>query len=154
LLVAGTQRGLCRLTFDEDSAALRDRFPRAAVVPDDGTLAPLVEGVLAVLADPGAMPDLPLDVRGTVFQERVWAELRKIPVGETRSYADIAAAVGAPGATRAVGSANGANPIAVLVPCHRVVRSDGTLGGYAGGLERKRALLAAEGAAPEPRRLL
>jgi AraC family transcriptional regulator of adaptative response/methylated-DNA-[protein]-cysteine methyltransferase len=100
------------------------------------------------------MPDLPLDVRGTVFQERVWAELRKIPVGETRSYADIAAAVGAPGATRAVGSANGANPIAVLVPCHRVVRSDGTLGGYAGGLERKRALLAAEGAAPEPRRLL
>jgi AraC family transcriptional regulator of adaptative response/methylated-DNA-[protein]-cysteine methyltransferase len=85
-------------------------------------------------------------VRGTAFQEAVWRELRKIPLGETRSYADIAAAIGEPGATRAVGTANGANPVAVLVPCHRVIRSDGTLGGYAGGLARKRKLLAAEGA--------
>ena len=82
---------------------------------------------------------------GTAFQEAVWRELRKIPPGETRSYAQIAAAVGKPGAVRAAGSANGANHVAVLIPCHRVVRSDGSLGGYAGGLERKRKLLAAEG---------
>ena len=95
--------------------------------------------------------DLPIDVRGTAFQERVWQELRKIPVGETRSYADIAAAIGQPGAVRAVGSANGDNPVAVLVPCHRVIRSDGSLGGYAGGLDRKTRLLAAEGISAEPR---
>ncbi len=98
------------------------------------------------------MPDLPIDVAGTAFQEAVWRELRKIPPGETRSYAEIAAAIGAPKAVRAVGSANGDNHVAVLIPCHRVIRSDGTLGGYAGGLDRKRKLLAAEGhqsAAPE-----
>ena len=93
-----------------------------------------------------AVTDLPIDVRGTAFQEAVWQELRKIPLGETRSYADIARAIGEPGAMRAVGTANGSNPVAVLVPCHRVIRSDGTLGGYGGGLENKRKLLAAEGA--------
>ena len=81
---------------------------------------------------------------GTAFQQRVWADLRRIPPGETRSYLDIARAIGDPNATRAVGTANGANPIAIIVPCHRVVRNDGALGGYAGGLERKKALLAAE----------
>jgi len=96
---------------------------------------------------PAQTPQLPIDVRGTAFQEAVWKELRKIPLGETRSYADIAAAVGQPQAVRAVGTANGSNPVAVLVPCHRVIRSDGSLGGYAGGLDRKRKLLAAEGAA-------
>ena len=100
---------------------------------------------------PQAAPELPIDVHGTAFQEAVWRELRKIPLGETRSYADIAAAVGEPNATRAVGTANGSNPVAVLVPCHRVIRSDGTLGGYAGGLDRKKKLLAAEGAMiPQP----
>jgi AraC family transcriptional regulator of adaptative response/methylated-DNA-[protein]-cysteine methyltransferase len=94
-----------------------------------------------------ATPDLPHDVAGTAFQEAVWSELRKIPPGETRSYAEIAAAVGNPKAVRAVGSANGDNHVAVLIPCHRVVRSDGSLGGYAGGLDRKRKLLEAEGAA-------
>ena len=84
----------------------------------------------------------------------MWRELRRIPAGQTRSYAAVAAAVGQPGATRAVGTANGANPIAVLVPCHRVIRSDGSLGGYAGGLDRKRKLLAAEGAAFAPLRPL
>jgi AraC family transcriptional regulator of adaptative response/methylated-DNA-[protein]-cysteine methyltransferase len=88
---------------------------------------------------------LPIDVAGTAFQERVWAELRKIPLGETRSYAEIAAAIGQPTATRAVGTANGDNHVAVLIPCHRVIRSDGSLGGYAGGLDRKRHLLAVEG---------
>ena len=88
---------------------------------------------------------MPVDVRGTAFQEAVWRELRKIPLGETRSYADIAAAVGQPGAVRAVGPANGSNPVSVLVPCHRVIRSDGSLGGYGGGLDNKVKLLAAEG---------
>ena len=154
LLVAATGRGLCRLSFDEDAAALYRRFPSATIIPDDGVMTPLVDSIVVAIAKPGIANDLPLDVRGTAFQERVWAELRKIPAGQTRSYADIAAAVGVPGATRAVGTANGANPIAVLVPCHRVVRSDGSLGGYAGGLDRKRALLAAEGIHIDPPRLL
>jgi AraC family transcriptional regulator, regulatory protein of adaptative response / methylated-DNA-[protein]-cysteine methyltransferase len=153
LLVAATDKGICRLTFGEDESALRRRFPHADICPDDGTIAPWVVAAVAQVDRPGGH-DLPLDVVGTAFQERVWAELRRIPLGETRSYADIAAAVGAPGATRAVGTANGANPIAVLVPCHRVVRSDGSLGGYAGGLDRKRALLAAEGVIIDPPRLL
>ena len=144
LLIAATDRGICRMTFDEDSAALRRRFPHADIRPDDGTIAPWVEAALAQIGRPSDH-QLPLDVRGTAFQEKVWAELRKIPLGQTRSYAAIAAAVGVPGAVRAVGTANGANPVAVLVPCHRVIRSDGTLGGYAGGLPNKVKLLAAEG---------
>jgi AraC family transcriptional regulator of adaptative response/methylated-DNA-[protein]-cysteine methyltransferase len=144
LLIAATGRGICRLTFDEDEGALRRRFPNATILTDDGAMAELVSGVLQAVATPSAMPDLPLDVAGTAFQQAVWAELRKIPPGETRSYAEIAAAVGQPGAVRAVGTANGSNPVAVLVPCHRVIRSDGSLGGYAGGLDRKRQLLRAE----------
>ncbi|WP_185829178.1 bifunctional DNA-binding transcriptional regulator/O6-methylguanine-DNA methyltransferase Ada [Sphingomonas ginkgonis] len=145
LLVAATDKGICRLTFDEDEAVLVRLFPNAEVCRDDGGLAGLVAGIVAAIETPASAPELPIDVRGTAFQERVWAELRRIPPGETRSYADIAAALGAPTATRAVGTANGQNPVAVLVPCHRVIRADGTLGGYAGGLERKRKLLTAEG---------
>lgn len=145
LLVAATSKGICRLTFDEDEAALKRRFPNADIRPDDGTIAPWVEAALTVVETPSTSIDLPIDVHGTAFQEAVWQELRRIPLGETRSYADIAAAVGAPGATRAVGTANGSNPVAVLVPCHRVIRSDGSLGGYAGGLDRKVKLLEAEG---------
>ena len=147
MLVAATTKGICRLTFDEDVAALHRRFPNAAIEPADGAMASLISGVLQAIETPTAAHDLPIDVAGTAFQERVWQELRKIPPGETRSYADIAVAVGDPKATRAVGTANGSNPVAVLVPCHRVIRSDGTLGGYAGGLDRKRKLLTAEGAA-------
>ena len=147
LLIAATAKGICRLTFGEDEAALRRHFPNADIRADDGTIAPLVEGALAAIITPQSAPELPIDVRGTAFQEAVWAELRKIPLGETRSYADIAAAVGNPGAVRAVGTANGSNPIAVLVPCHRVIRSDGSLGGYAGGLDRKFRMLEAEKAA-------
>ena len=146
MLVAATAKGICRLTFDEDVAALKRRFPNAAIRPADTAMAALVSGVLRAIEAPAAAPDLPIDVAGTAFQEAVWRELRKIPAGETRSYADIAVAIGEPGAVRAVGTANGSNPVAVLVPCHRVIRSDGTLGGYAGGLDRKRKLLAAEGA--------
>jgi AraC family transcriptional regulator of adaptative response/methylated-DNA-[protein]-cysteine methyltransferase len=145
LMVAATAKGICVLSFDSDEQALRRRFPNATVLADDGTIAPLVQQAMAVVEQP-VDHELPLDVQGTAFQEKVWSALRAIPLGETRSYADIASAVGQPGAVRAVGTANGSNPVAVLVPCHRVIRSDGSLGGYAGGLDRKRKLLAAEGA--------
>lgn len=144
MLVAATDKGICRLSFDEDEAELHRRFPRASIVPADASMATLVEGAIAAVERPDRMPDLPLDVAGTAFQQAVWAELRRIPVGETRSYADIAAAVGKPAAVRAAGSANGANNVAVLIPCHRVIRTDGSLGGYAYGLERKQALLQRE----------
>ncbi len=145
MLIAATPKGICRLTFGENEAALHQRFPNADIRPDDGTIAPWAEAALTAIRTPAATVDVPLDVRGTAFQEAVWRELRKIPPGETRSYANIAAAVGQPGAVRAVGTANGSNPVCVLVPCHRVIRSDGTLGGYGGGIENKKKLLAAEG---------
>ena len=144
MLIAATSRGICRLTFDDSVDSLKRLFPNAAVVEDAGGLRELIEGALEAIERPLAARDLPIDVAGTAFQEAVWRELRKIPVGETRSYAEIAAAIGQPKAVRAVGTANGDNHVAVLIPCHRVIRSDGTLGGYAGGLERKRKLLSAE----------
>lgn len=144
MLVAATEKGICRLSFDEGEAALSDRFPKAEILPADATTQALIEGAVQAVENPSRMPDLPLDVAGTAFQEAVWQELRRIPVGETRSYADIAAAVGKPKAVRAAGSANGANNVAVLIPCHRVVRTDGSLGGYAYGLDRKRMLLEKE----------
>lgn len=144
MLVAATEKGICRLSFDEDESTLIQRFPRAQILPADAAMAQLAKSAVAAVERPALMPDLPLDVAGTAFQEAVWQELRRIPVGETRSYADIAAAVGRPNAVRAAGSANGANNVAVLIPCHRVVRTDGTLGGYAYGVERKAELLARE----------
>ena len=148
MLIAATSKGICRLTFDDRSSSLERQFPNAAIVRDEGGMRELVEGALAAIERPAAAPELPIDVAGTAFQEKVWRELRKIPLGETRSYAEIAAAIGQPTAVRAVGTANGDNHVAVLIPCHRVIRSDGSLGGYAGGLDRKRKLLAAEGHAP------
>jgi AraC family transcriptional regulator of adaptative response/methylated-DNA-[protein]-cysteine methyltransferase len=145
MLIAATSKGICRLTFDDSEASLQRLFPRATIVKDDGGLKELVEGALAAIERPLAAPDLPIDVAGTAFQEAVWRELRRIPAGETRSYADIAAAIGHPKAVRAVGSANGDNHVCVLIPCHRVIRSDGSLGGYGGGIERKKKLLASEG---------
>ncbi len=144
MLIAATSKGICRLTFDDSEASLKRLFPNATVVEDNGGLRELVEGALTAIERPAAAPELPIDVAGTAFQEAVWRELRKIPRGETRSYAEIAAAIGQPKAVRAVGTANGDNHVAVLIPCHRVIRSDGTLGGYAGGLDRKRKLLDAE----------
>ena len=149
MLIAATSKGICRLTFDDSEASLRRLFPNATITEDAGGLKQLVEGALEAIAHPAAMPDLPIDVAGTAFQEAVWRELRKIPPGETRSYAEIAAAIGQPKAVRAVGTANGDNHVAVLIPCHRVIRSDGTLGGYAGGLDRKRKLLDAEQASAQ-----
>jgi AraC family transcriptional regulator, regulatory protein of adaptative response / methylated-DNA-[protein]-cysteine methyltransferase len=144
MLVAATEKGICRLSFDEDESELRRRFPAADILPADEVVADWIKGAVDAVEHPTMMPDLPLDVAGTAFQEAVWQELRRIPVGETRSYADIAAAVGKPKAVRAAGSANGANNVAVLIPCHRVVRSDGGLGGYAYGVERKERLLELE----------
>jgi AraC family transcriptional regulator of adaptative response/methylated-DNA-[protein]-cysteine methyltransferase len=145
MLIAATSKGICRLTFDDDVESLERLFPNATIIQDDGGMKELVEGALQAIQKPLAMPDLPIDVAGTAFQESVWRELRKIPAGETRSYAEIAAAIGHPKAVRAVGSANGDNHVCVLIPCHRVIRSDGSLGGYGGGIERKIKLLEAEG---------
>jgi AraC family transcriptional regulator of adaptative response/methylated-DNA-[protein]-cysteine methyltransferase len=144
MLVAATERGVCRLSFNEGPEELRRRFPQADLVEGGADFANLLDSVIAAVDTPAAANHVPLDVRGTAFQEAVWRELRRIPPGETRSYAQIAAAVGKPGAVRAAGTANGANNVAVLIPCHRVIRSDGSLGGYAYGLEIKRKLLERE----------
>lgn len=141
MLVAATDKGVCRLSFNEDGEALAARFPNADLVEGGAAFADLLSQVIACVEQPGRSNHIPLDVQGTVFQEAVWQELRRIPAGETRSYAQIAAAIGRPGAVRAAGSANGANAVAVLIPCHRVVKSDGALGGYAYGAEIKQKLL-------------
>ncbi|WP_176591597.1 bifunctional DNA-binding transcriptional regulator/O6-methylguanine-DNA methyltransferase Ada [Sphingobium sp. EM0848] len=143
-LVAGTERGLCRISFDEDESDLRQRFPKAEILPADEALLGLAAQVARLIDDPAHAPDLPMDVSGTAFQQAIWAALRAIPAGETRSYGEIAAAIGRPGAVRAAGTACGGNNLAVLIPCHRVLRSDGSLGGYAYGTERKQALLERE----------
>ena len=144
LLVAATGTGLCRVAFDEDVALLATRFPQATIAPGDAALAALAAEVVALVESPARDVALPIDVRGTAFQEAVWQALKTIPAGETRSYAELAAAAGRPGAGRAAGTACGSNPLVVVVPCHRVTRSDGGAGGYAYGVERKRALLARE----------
>ncbi len=144
MLLAATDKGICRLSFDEDESELHRRFPRATIEAGNAAMGDLVQSAVAAVNDPANMPALPLDVAGTAFQQAVWQQLMAIPPGETRSYAQIAVAVGKPGAVRAAGSANGANNVAVLIPCHRVIRSDGSPGGYAYGLERKLALLKRE----------
>jgi AraC family transcriptional regulator of adaptative response/methylated-DNA-[protein]-cysteine methyltransferase len=148
ILVARSERGVCAILMDDDPAALlrdlQDRFPRARLIGGDAEFEALVAQVVGFVEAPGIGLDLPLDLRGTAFQQRVWQALREIPPGETVSYAEIARRIGAPGAVRAVGAACGANAIAVAIPCHRVVRSDGGLSGYRWGIERKRDLLARE----------
>lgn len=146
LLVAETQRGICAMLLGDDLAALKvdlaHRFPKARLV-EDGTLAAFPKAA-ALTADPSARVDLPLDPRGTDFQRSVWKALRAIPAGQTVSYAQLAGRIGKPEAVRAVASACGANPIAVAIPCHRVLRGDGALSGYRWGVARKQQLLAAE----------
>lgn len=144
MLVAATERGVCRLAFGTDEADLKSRFPNAAIGPGGEPMRDLVAAAVAAVERPGQGHDLPLDVRGTAFQEAVWRELSRIPPGQSLSYAALAAQAGKPGAARAVGTACGANPVAVLIPCHRARRGDGSPGGYAWGLERKAALLARE----------
>ena len=146
MLVAATDKGVCCLAFGEDERDLRRRFPRAGLVQAGEAFRDLFAQVLAAVEQPGpGSAAIPLDVKGTAFQQRVWEELRRIPHGETRSYGELAAALGNPKASRAVGGANGANHIAVLIPCHRVIAADGTLGGYAYGLAIKAELLRREG---------
>lgn len=129
MLVAATEKGVCCLAFGEGEAALRARFPRAELVAAGKDFRDLFAQVVAAVEQPGpGSAAIPLDVKGTAFQQRVWEELRRIPHGETRSYSELAAALGNPKASRAVGGANGANHVAVLIPCHRVIAADGTLG--------------------------
>ena len=144
MLVAATDKGLCRVSFDEDAAALHARVPNATIAESDAALADLAARVVAEVETPGLDADLPLDVRGTAFQEAVWQALRTIPLGETRTYSELAAIAGNPAAVRAAGSACGKNPVSIIVPCHRAQRIGGALGGYAYGLDRKRTLLATE----------
>jgi AraC family transcriptional regulator, regulatory protein of adaptative response / methylated-DNA-[protein]-cysteine methyltransferase len=148
VLVAATERGICQTALGDDpamlEAELRRRLPAAAISPADAKLAQWAEAVVAFIADPAAQPDLPLDIRGTAFQAQVWRALQKIPPGKTATYSEIAAALGRPKAVRAVAQACAANKLALVVPCHRVIRSDGDLAGYRWGVERKRALLARE----------
>ncbi|MDP9414267.1 MAG: bifunctional DNA-binding transcriptional regulator/O6-methylguanine-DNA methyltransferase Ada [Pseudomonadota bacterium] len=151
MLVAATDKGICRLAFDEDETDLRRRFPNATITPGGEAMAELVRRTVAAVEAPERPHDLPLDVRGTAFQEAVWRELSRIPPGESLSYAALAVKAGKPGAARAAGSACGANNVAVLIPCHRARRGDGSAGGFAYGLERKAKLLEREGRDPEPR---
>ena len=146
VLAAATDKGLCSIKLGDDPAhltrLLAEEFAAAELIEDSRL--PLREKILSFIAGEASLARVPLDIRGTVFQRRVWETLRRIPRGETRTYQDIASAIGAPRAVRAVGSACGANPVALAVPCHRAVRADGGLGGYAWGLQRKRKLLALE----------
>jgi AraC family transcriptional regulator, regulatory protein of adaptative response / methylated-DNA-[protein]-cysteine methyltransferase len=148
ILVAASTRGICAITMGDDANALvrdlQDRFPRADLIGGDAAFEELVARVVGFIEAPKLGLDLPLDVRGTAFQRRVWQALRKIPVGETASYAEIAKRIGAPRSVRAVAQACAANALAVAIPCHRVVKSDGGLSGYRWGVERKRALLGIE----------
>ena len=151
LLVATTARGVCWIALGAESDALevglRAHFPAAVSIERDDTgLATVVGEVLRRIAGQVPHDALAFDVRGTAFQLRVWQELQRIPMGETRSYGQVAAAVGVPGGARAVGAACGSNPVSIVVPCHRVVAADGGLGGYAWGLDVKEALLDREGA--------
>jgi AraC family transcriptional regulator of adaptative response/methylated-DNA-[protein]-cysteine methyltransferase len=149
ILVAQSERGICAITLGDDADALlrelQDRFPRARLVGGDTGFEALVARVVGLVEAPGLGLDLPLDVRGTTFQQRVWQALREIPPGRTASYAEIAERIGTPKAVRAVAQACAANVLAVAIPCHRVVRQDGALSGYRWGVERKRTLLAREG---------
>ncbi|WP_298303956.1 bifunctional transcriptional activator/DNA repair enzyme AdaA [uncultured Erythrobacter sp.] len=146
MLVAATEKGVCCLSFEEGEAELRARFPKADIIEAGGDFKALFDQVVAAVEEPSSdNSHIPLDVKGTAFQQRCWNALREIPAGETRSYGEQAAMLGNPKASRAVGSANGANNIAVLIPCHRVVPASGGVGGYAYGPEIKAELLKREG---------
>lgn len=159
ILVACTEAGVCAILLgdapDQLARDLQDRFPAASLIGADGAFESLVAQVVGLVDTPrDAVAALPLDIGGTVFQQRVWAALRLIPMGETISYAGLAARLGMPGSSRAVAGACAANPIAVAIPCHRVVRTDGGLSGYRWGVERKRALLERERAGSDQGRCL
>jgi AraC family transcriptional regulator of adaptative response/methylated-DNA-[protein]-cysteine methyltransferase len=151
LLVASSRQGVAAILLGDDPDALvrdlQDRFPKARLIGADRDYEALVARVVGAIEQPGVGLDLPLDIRGTAFQQRVWRALQEIPLGRTVSYTEIARRIGAPKAVRAVAGACAANRIAVAIPCHRVVRNDGDVSGYAWGVERKRALIEREAAA-------
>jgi len=148
ILVAQSGHGVCAILFGDDPDALardlQDRFPKANLIGGDHAFEQLVAQVVGFVEAPAIGLDLPLDVRGTAFQQRVWQALREIPAGVTASYSEVAQRIGSPKAVRAVAQACAANTLAVAIPCHRVVRNDGGLSGYRWGVERKRALLERE----------
>jgi len=150
VLVAASDKGICTVSVRESDAGaeetLRARFPKAEIKRDDAALSPALETVRERIAGRKLDAEVPLDLQGTDFQREVWNQLLSIPAGSTRSYLDVAQAIKRPKATRAVAQACGANPVAVVVPCHRVVMNDGSIGGYSGLPGVKKALLAAEGA--------
>ena len=149
ILVAATDKGICAILMGDDPELLvrdlQDRFPAAELEGADAGFGSTVAAVVGLVEAPALGLDLPLDVRGTVFQQRVWDALRRIPSGKTVSYAELAARIGLPTGARAIAGACAANPVAVAIPCHRVVRNDGAISGYRWGVERKRALLEREG---------
>jgi AraC family transcriptional regulator of adaptative response/methylated-DNA-[protein]-cysteine methyltransferase len=151
VLVAATEKGVCAIELGDDpdelARALQDQFPKAKLIGGDREFEELIARVVGFLEAPARGLDLPLDIRGSAFQQRVWRALRDIPVGSTASYSEIARRIGAPRAVRAVAQACAANKLALAIPCHRVVRTDGSLSGYRWGVERKRALLRKEEAA-------
>jgi len=148
ILVAQSQRGVCSILLGDDPALLvrdlQDQFPKANLIGDESGYEDLVAKVVGLIEKPGVGLNLPLDIRGTAFQQRVWQALQQIPLGTTATYSDIANKIGMPKAVRAVAQACGANALAVAIPCHRVIRNDGSLSGYRWGVERKRALLERE----------
>ena len=148
ILIAATERGVCAIDFGDDPELLvrqlQDRFPKAELIGGDPEFEETAAAVIDFVEDPDTGLDLPLDIRGTAFQQKVWEALRSIPAGQTVSYADVARDIGKPRAVRAVAQACSANRIAVAIPCHRVVRTDGALSGYRWGVERKQALLERE----------
>lgn len=149
-LVAASDRGICAILLDDSAQALaanlKARFPGAVIEHNDATLKETAEAVVSYIDQPKGRFAGKLDVRGTEFQRKVWNQLRRIPAGKTASYTEVATALGAPNAVRAVAGACAANALAVVIPCHRVVKSDGALSGYRWGVERKRKLLETEGA--------
>jgi AraC family transcriptional regulator of adaptative response/methylated-DNA-[protein]-cysteine methyltransferase len=148
ILVARSRKGICAIMLGDDPDQLvrdlQDRFPKAELIGGDVDFERIVAKVIGLVEAPALGTDLPLDIRGTAFQQRVWQALRSIPAGETASYTEIARRIGAPKSVRAVAQACSANPLAVAIPCHRVVRTDGDVSGYRWGVERKRALLRRE----------
>lgn len=148
VLIAQNEKGICAILLDDETDALlvdlQRRFPKAVLVKGDTTFEKNLRTVIRLIEQPETLFDLPMDIRGTVFQQQVWDALQKIPPGETRSYSDIANAIGSPNAVRAVAGACAANNLAIAIPCHRVVRSDGNLSGYRWGVARKKILLARE----------
>lgn len=154
ILVATSERGVCAILLGDDpnvlARELQDKFPHASLIGDDYAFEQFISKIVGLVESPAVGLDLPLDIRGTAFQQRVWQALRKIPAGTTATYAQIANDIGSPKSVRAVAQACAANVLAVAIPCHRVVRSDGALSGYRWGVDRKRELLEREGRAGRP----